>query len=510
MRIPFLLFLTYFGILSLVWVIPQNTQANGWEHFAIPLETLLQVLEGDSREGRIKAAHALGIRKEKAAVEPMLKILSQPDSSPQMRSVFYTALGKIGDKRALATLSKALKSEQREELRADAASALGGVKEAESLALLLQIFKEEPTLMVRSRIVDTLGVFPQKDSIHTLIRLLQEKNTTLKRRAIRSLGRTQSSQAVQPLMDLLEQTKSKKLRIEIVDALGNIADPASAQLLTQMLQEAQSLDLRLSLVVALGAIRDGNITPVLIRLLEDPSLEVRHFAVLAIQKNHAKSAALPLKNLFLRLSEAFWQVTEKDLLATPFAILQNLELQTSILRTLTEVGPRIGLPAFLKGAAPRKFSLDSSLEFRFNDAVYELRRMALVGLGYTDEVKAVDFLLKTGPLQARDPRLRATAVRSLGVLGQSKSVEAIIAILRDDAPEVRWVSALVLGRMKDTRAIPGLREALSDSHSLVRQEAILSLGYLGDTQAQERIQRMLEKDESQRVRQAAKEFLQMQ
>ena len=214
-----------------------------------------------------------------------------------------------------------------------------------------------------------------------------------------------------------------------------------------------------------------------------------------------------IMKVFFRVSGQFWAASRESLLADPAPALENLTLQAEILRALIALDPPVALPAFLKSARPRAFPRDSAVGLKFTELVYELRRIALVGLGYSKSAKAAEFLSTAGPLHDPDPRLRAAAVRSLGVLGKPGAYNAVVSMIEDSSAEVRREVALVLGRLRDRRAEKPLRVLLSDRNDLVREEAVTGLGYIGAMQARRIIAEISRKDPSRRVRNAARQSL---
>ena len=143
------------------------------------------------------------------------------------------------------------------------------------------------------------------------------------------------------------------------------------------------------------------------------------------------------------------------------------------------------------------------LEFDANGNFLREIGQNVYGLGYSRSKKAATFL--AGAHGAGDPdfRLRATAARSLGVLGMADADGTLRTMLSDPAAEVRWTAAAVLGRLNDPASGEALVASLADRHPEVRAQAALSLGYLGYAAAQPRLEMLISQDESRRVREAA-------
>jgi len=85
------------------------------------------------------------------------------------------------------------------------------------------------------------------------------------------------------------------------------------------------------------------------------------------------------------------------------------------------------------------------------------------------------------------PRARANAARALGDVTEAgerrRAVEALIAALEDDLPEVRMEACSSLGELREPAAVQVLIKRLDDGIAAVRQHAAIALGSIGDVAA---------------------------
>jgi HEAT repeat protein len=496
------------GLLALlafaIVLAPTRAMPNGWEHAAVPYSALIKALDFEQPGIRARAAQSLGFRGQREAVEPLVGRLAIPEEDPLVRSAIYTALGRLDDERAIPVLARCLSGEERPELRADCAAALGRLGVPATLPPLLDAFDRDVSILVRSRVVDALGEYSDERAVSTLAALVREDaNRSLRQRAIRSLGRTQSKDAAAVLLAALAQASSERERMELVTALGRSGAPEASAPRAQRLEEADDAAMRTQIVVALGAIRDGSAYPTLIAHLDDLAPSVRYFAVAALRDLGRAEAAGPIASLSLGISDRLDRQSMAQVFDDPLRTLADLSLQEAALRALVELDPRSGEAAFARAARKWDLPRDSSMALRIANAVYQVRRIALYGLGYTASRQAAEIL--TGPWGLKDPdfRLRATAVRSLGVLGVPETVTGLLAALHDEAAEVRWTAATVLGRLEDGRAVEPLIERLADPSTETRKQAALSLGYLVAERAGPHLARLSETDADPGVRAAA-------
>jgi len=483
---------------------PTPARANGWEHGAVPFEALVQALRFEHAATRARAAQSLGYRGQPEGVEPLLARLRAPERDPHVRRAIYGALGQLGDARALPALRGCLERETRAELRGDCVSALGGIGGEQALEAVLRAARSDPSFLVRSRAVDALGAFDDERAVKALVAVLEGSNHSLRRRAITALGRTGAAAAAPPLLRVLARAEGTEIRIALVDALAALGQRSAVAPLRRLAAEAEDAELRAHAAVALGAVRDGSAYPTLVALLSDEVPAVRYFALDALRKLGRPEGAAPVSALSLGISERLARRSGAALVEDALATAGALSLQVLALQALTELDASAGLEAFRAAAHPRRdLPRDSAAALRIAEGFYRVRRAALYGLGYTGAEAAVDLLLGEAGVQDPDPRLRALAVRALGVLGFERGLPAVVGALEDPAAEVRWTAASVLGRTGAPGAVEPLLRRLEDAHAQVRRQAALSLGYLGAARARAALQRLAREDPSAEVREAA-------
>ena len=487
-----------------VLCLPVPVRANGWEHGAIRIEVLLSALEFEHAETRRRAAESLGFRGQPEAVAPLVSALTRPEPDSSVRQSIYAALGRIGDPRAIPLLVTGLRAEKFDAVRATCAAAIGMLGDAHGLEPLLMALANDPSPLVHARVVDGLGHFRHSESIATLADLvLGETEDDLRLHAIAALGNTRSESAVAPLLRRLSVKSSRRERIAIADALAHIGSPKAVDAITSELHGEGDAELRAHLTVALAATRDGDVYGSLVEMLSDASRTVRYVAIRGLHDLGRAEAAEPLSHLSLEISSRVTKLPINQWLDDPEPVIADFELQASALRAIADLGPKVGLPALLAGAKPIAVPPDSAAGLALAERVYEVRRVAIYGLGYTRSREAAEFLAGENGIGDPDFRLRATAARSLGVLGFARTSRKLAPLLSDSQAEVRWTAALVLGRLKDPASGDDLLASLEDPHSEVRAQAALSLGYLSVTAALPRLRGLAVEDRSARVREAA-------
>ena len=182
-------------------------------------------------------------------------------------------------------------------------------------------------------------------------------------------------------------------------------------------------------------------------------------------------------------------------------------LQVRALRAAVALDAAQATAALLEAAAPHAMARDTTAGVEIAAAIYQRRRIALHGLGYAtggEREAAGALLLGPAGIGERDARLRAVAVRSLGVLGAPGAEDRIRPLLgRDPSADVRMMAARVLGLLHDHASAPDLLAALADPHALVRKEAALALGHLREPAARAPLEALAADDRADAVRDAA-------
>ena len=457
--------------LVLLIVAPRPAAANGWEHGAVPFETLIEALSFESPAIREQAAHSLGFRGQPEAVRPLLDRLALPEPDGAVRQSIYEALGRLGTR--------------------------------EAVSIVLAALTRTTDTLVRDRAVDALGNFPYRRVVRALAALLPAADETLRQRVLLALGRTGAEAAVAPVLDAFETASTDIERFAALHALADLGSPAATEALAAALAEAESPRLR----AALGASRDGEAAGTLRAMLEDPVPAVRYMAAEGLQTLGIRSAAPALAALARREAAALAGRSAAELTADSLSAVATLSLQARALRAAVALDPASAAGALLEAAASREVSRTSTAELEVAAAVYRLRRIALHGLGYAqgpEREAAQALLLGPAGIGDADARLRAVAVRSLGVLGAPGAAERVRPLFAaDPSAEVRMTAARVLGLLHDRESAGALLDALADPHALVRKEAALALGYLADPAARTPLEALAAGDRSEPVRDAA-------
>ena len=488
--------------------VPRPAAANGWEHGAVPFETLIEALSFERPAIREQAAHSLGFRGQAEAVQPLLDRLALPEPDGGVRQAIYVALGQLGAAEALAPLATCVEAESSAPIRAHCIEALGRLGSAPALEIVLDALSRTTDALIRDHAVDALGGFDAERAVAALVDLLRtDADPVLRGRAILALGRTGSEAAVAPVLSAFEAAESDAERFVALRALADLHAPAATEVLSAALDRADDPRLRAAIAVALGASRDGQAADTLLALLDDPNPAVRFVSVDGLQSLGVQSAAPALAALAQREAATLADRSAPELAADRLRTVAALNLQVRALRAAIALDAAKAAGALLEAAEPREVSRSSTAGVEIAAAIYQRRRIALYGLGYAAGAQreaAQALLLGPAGIGDADARLRAVAVRSLGVLDAPSAADRIRPLLGGDpSADVRMTAARVLGLLHDRPSAAALLAALDDAHALVRKEAALALGHLREGAARAALEALAESDRADAVREAA-------
>jgi len=478
----------------------QNAYPNGWEHTSIDFNVLVLALDDPNPNIRRRAAESLGFRRQAGTTDALLARLEKNEADARVRQEIYSALGKIGEEKALGAIRGCLEKEKEIAVRAQCAGALGNFHSEIAGQLALKGIQDENN-RVRVQAAASLGSFTSVAAVDALKVLVRDKNTSIKNTALLSLGRTGSKEATGILIESLKLAGDRGQILISLQALTFLASPATVEAIREVYAQSSDEEIRRYALVAMANTRAQGSESLFLDALssEDPETRILGLAVLRTFGGPGEVPAI-IERALIESSDLFVEDSDQ-LFLDPARTIAKLELLNEYLKTIVRLDPASGEQLFSQPAMPRLIPRSSGAQLKIAQGFYEARWQSLYGLGYTgtDQAGEIIKLALTDP----DARIRAVATRSLGVLEDSRLVDSVQAMLLDEAAEVRWVAARVLGRLDAANSIDPLIEMLGDASAQVRLESVLSLGYLNARTAKQKLSKLAEDDPDQRVSEAA-------
>jgi len=478
----------------------QSVYSNGWEHTSIDFDLLVSALDDPNPRIRHRAAESLGFRKQAGTSEALLARLKKNESDARVRQAIYSSLGKIGEQTALGAIQVCLDKEKDNAVRAQCAGTLGNFDSLLAEQLALGGIHDEYKL-VRLQAIASLGSFSTTTVVQTLIDLVEDKDTSIKSTALLALGRTGSMSAEPVLIESLRQSSNRAQRLISLQALTFLASPGTAEAIRDVYEESSDELVKQHALVALANARAQGSESLFLDALSSEDSETQILG-LAVLRNFAGRSEVPVIIEHALIESRYLFLSDSDqLYLYPALAIQKLQLLNEYLKTIIRLDPSLGEQLYSRSAKPRLVPRSSAAHLKIAQGFYEARWQSLYGLGYTGTDKA--GVIITAALTDPDARIRAVAIRSLGVLENSNYVDSVQTMLFDDVAEVRWMAARVLGRLDATDSIGALIETLNDTSAQVRLESVLSLGYLNAQAAKQKLSELAQNDPDPRVNEAA-------
>jgi HEAT repeat protein len=478
----------------------RNAYPNGWEHTSIDFNVLVSSLDDPNPAIRRRAAESLGFRRQAGTTDALLARLEKNEPIARVRQEIYSALGKIGENKALVAIQDCFENEKDVPVRAQCAGALGNIDSSLAEQLALQGIHDESD-PVRIRAIASLGSFSSARVVERLEVLARDNNTLIKNTALLSLGRTGSVDAKPVLLESLRQSSNREqLRVSL-QALTLLANPDTAAAIRDIYEGNSDEELRRYALVAMASTRAQGSESLFLDALssEDSKTRILGLALLRNQGGPGEATAI-IEHALVESSDLFL-VDNDHLSLDPTETIAKLELINEYLKTIIRLDPGSGEPLYARFAMPIFVPRSTTAHLKIAQGFYETRWQSLYGLGYTGKERA-GKIIETA-LADPDARIRAVATRSLGVLENPAYIDSVRAMLFDEAAEVRWMAARVLGRLQAANSIDALIEMLDDTNAQVRLESALSLGYLDARAAKQKLAELAERDPDQRVSEAA-------
>ena len=175
------------------------------------VECLIEAFRDSKYTGKdYRIVSALG-KLGPVAVEPLIQALGAKESySGQVRKGAAEALGIIRDKRAVEPLIAVLSSADYDRTRAAAAEALGRIKDASDVDALVEGLSSSGTNLP-DKCAWALGELRDARAVEALVRKLQGSlikfDSSLKRRILEALARIEDSAAIPAIIWIIEQAR---------------------------------------------------------------------------------------------------------------------------------------------------------------------------------------------------------------------------------------------------------------------------------------------------------------
>ena len=397
-----------------VLILAPGVKANGWEHTSIKLETLIATLEDPDPNMRRRAAESLGYRGQAEASEALLERLDDGEQAVRVRAEIFAALGRIGETSALDAIAECLDNESAAGVRAQCAGALGNIDSARAERLALAGLDDKHD-SVRLRAIESLGSFSSDKTVEALISLSRQAGSGLQQVALLALGRTRAAAGVEVLVAALDNTRNSKRTIVLLQALTLAANPAALEKIRQIYSETPDEEVKRYALVAIAFTRADGIEPLFLEALTSSDPATRSLGLGVLRRFGRADQAKAIAQRALEDMQDLLASPVERLTGDPTQSIAEVGLMNEYLRTVIRLDPAAGEQIYLRAADSRSIPRGSAAELKMAEGFYQARWHSIYGLGYCRSDAARRTV--TGALADPDARIRAVAVRSIGVMG---------------------------------------------------------------------------------------------
>lgn len=394
------------------------------------------------------------------------------DSSPRVRSLAVTGLGRFGNPAVIDELMTAM-GDSDSRVRAEAAYAAAQFREEKTIPSLLNVFSRADAF---ERVIVVMGIalFPHQEFTDVLLEALADEHDDLRRAArsalennyevyrIRNIGEERirsetvarsyyeemfrrifdesDADGVAEVFSCIVSETDAIHRLRMIRALAELSEPGALLVLLQCADDRDE-DVRQAVVGILGHYDDSLAHDAVEKALSDPSENVRIEAVFALGRQGGRAVVIQL-----------------------------------VRQMQTENSEKVRETVLCKLAKLDYSAAESFLRKDLRSENKETRLRAAVLLAEQNDPLARDILWLS--MDDADEWARALAVYGLGRLGDNTALAKLVDALQDSDPDVRVAAAESLGQLGDPMALPALRAALYDVYPEVRDAVADSLDRL--------------------------------
>jgi HEAT repeat protein len=388
-----------------------------------------------------------------AAVDPLMALLTGSSRHPA-RAWAANVLGEVRAQRAFPALVRGL-SDPDDEVRGKAATALGRLGDRRAVNHLLEHLLTDPAPFVRVRIASTLGQFGGPEVIDRLVRALRDPAWWVRMRSVEALEQI-GPPAEGPLLVALDDP-DPQIRTRAAVALERLG---VADSLVRMVESGENAAEASDLLVRLSAAGGREL---LAELVPHPSPGVREAVITAIRRGRRR-------DLIDELLQTASRDAEPSLRALALETLRSLGSEQGVavaIAGLSDPDPRVRAAAIhLIGELGDPDTVELLLA-RTRDPEPAVRAAAVRALGALHAVTAQSDVLRL--LGDPEPAVRQAALIGAAEAGLRPLVPAIIELLGDRELGVRGAAAAALGALGDALAVPALLRAFPEEPPDLRQ-----------------------------------------
>ena len=409
-------------------------------------------------------------------LERLLSLLIPENRHRDIYTKIISALGTLGDERAVPILSKALMDGE-SYVRTRAAEALGKIGGRAAVRALLDASKD-PITAVRGSggdpvlwsVGNALKFLGDERAIRELIKAFNDSSNSIRESVAGVMGQIGGERALKALIAALED-EAYTIRASSASALGNIGDESAVPALCKVLLEDSYYSVRENAAFALGEIGNDRAMSALMEALHDKTLSFYSKVAVALGKI-GDERPIPILAIALAGNDR-----ERALIATEALLQIGGDLAIKYLIDAlndrnNSVWCEIATALSAMGCEQAGPILERSLYLHVDENLRNCAQKAL------DQLFGYHSLSTTAePTKAEQILIRPNASEEIAKVGAKYAVARYIENLRSSDFDVRFDMAEALEKMQQKKLVNGLVNALDYHSSFVKKKAALVLGY---------------------------------
>lgn len=405
---------------------------------------------------------------EKEAIENLLSILStSKNTETKVKAADLLSSYSDNENNRFQDIKRIFLNDHHPQLRLKLIDLLTLCYKTEGIEFLKEQYRNCKDGSIRAKLVEKVEQGDLIWSIPFLIDALNDSDIGAKKTAIILLGKTNTLEAISPLMNTLH-FRNNEIHDSLLDAIVKLGKKGNLEVINEYVN-TEDIYIKREIPVILGKIKNKESEEVLIKLLKDEDSIIRKNSVKALD------GIIELRNVKNII----------DLLKD-----QDIEVRKEVIRVLGNIGSKRAikpLMELLKKSDSKIRSIAKSALYKIFDKsksyepIYETvkgrnnhaRREAIKLLGMLKDVDAIDLLLSV--FNSKVASLRGSAYRSLLKILNNKLDYKIIKSLSDSSWQIRMFCVKILGEIADPDTIDHLFNLIEDENGSVRRTAVEAL-----------------------------------
>lgn len=455
-------------------------------------DLLIDQLHTSDNETRNAAAIALGRIGDPKSTEPLIQMIGENE---ELTVFVIGSLAKLGERAAFEPLLKTL-GDPNPAIRRASIAALNSIGHPEMPARIEKLIQYDDPLF-RESAIHIAGYFGFSNCKHLVQNCLEDSDIRVVCAAIENLPFFDDPTTNSILGNLYNQG-STRIRASVVKAATHIDDASKFKTLAESLNDSDAWVRYYSIrTICYHLLREH--LPILMVMAEkDKAIHVRLAAIEAIgQLNGIQAIPLFSKLLHDEIN---------DIVLTTIYALGMLESENSLILLMPLINDRDTYKRSAAIKAVSHFNVPEVIEKLHWIAATEnlpmITNAAIEGLSTLNSVQSIDYLIQLSLI----PKIKEKCITAL-IQQKNLALPHLVITFNERPAQIKKNIIEFLSRSKKPEASEALIQFLNHENAQVRLEAMNALYRIGNLTAMEKIYKISATDQDVFVRNSAREIL---